>query len=67
MVWEVAVDVEEAHDQPDEGQLVVGTEHFADFDMCVGAPGTPGDFGRARMAVVHLELAELPVWAGSQA
>ena len=66
MVWEVAVDVEEARDQPDEGQLVADTEHFADLDMPVGAPGTPGDFGRARMAVVDLELAGRPVWAGSQ-
>ena len=67
MVWEVAVDVEEARDQPDEGQLIVDTEHFADLNMPVEVPGTPGDFDRARMAVVDLELAELPVWAGSQA
>jgi len=66
VVWEVAVDVEEVRDQPDEGQLVVDTEHFADLDMPFGAPGTPGDFDGARMAVVDLELAELPVWAGSQ-
>ena len=67
MVWEVAVDVEEARDQPDEGQLIVDTEHFAGLDMPVGALGTPGDFGRAHMVAVDLELAELPVWAGSQA
>ena len=66
MVWEVAVDVEEARGQPNEGQLIVDTEYFADLDMPVGAPGTPGDFGRARMVVVDLEVAELPIWAGLQ-